>query len=378
MPPDTTGARSRTEPGSGRNRPVPVAINARATARREIGGVERLAHEMARAPAGAGARPLPGLPPAGRARPPRRPRSGSSCSCRPRRGARAHLLPGEPGASGLAPQRGRDPRRGAAAGARVVQPALLRATSARSCPLLARRARLVITVSEFSRSEIVSRLGRARGPGAGGARTAWTSASPPPRTPEPARRASALERPYVLVVGSADRPQEPRRAGRRRPALLGERGVELVAAGSGRGYMRAEGGLAIRELGYVPEELLPGALHAAPRRWPCRPCTRASGCPASRRWRPARRWWPPTAARSPRSAATRRCSWTPPTATALADALQRRRGRPGRGGPARPRRDRARRALLLEPHGGAHRRRDRRAARSRADPGPGAALCGKL
>ena len=33
---------------SGRNRPVLVAINARATARREIGGVERLAHEMAR------------------------------------------------------------------------------------------------------------------------------------------------------------------------------------------------------------------------------------------------------------------------------------------------------------------------------------------
>ena len=46
-------------------------------------------------------------------------------------------------------------------------------------------------------------------------------------------------------------------------ALLGERGVELVAAGSGRGYMRAEGGLAIRELGYVPEELLPGLYSGA-------------------------------------------------------------------------------------------------------------------
>ena len=46
-------------------------------------------------------------------------------------------------------------------------------------------------------------------------------------------------------------------------ARLGEQGVDLVAAGSGRGYMRAEGGLAIRELGYVPEELLPGLYSGA-------------------------------------------------------------------------------------------------------------------
>ena len=41
---------------------------------------------------------------------------------------------------------------------------------------------------------------------------------------------------------------------------LGERGIELVAAGSDRGYLRA-GSVPVRRLGYVAERLLP-ALYA--------------------------------------------------------------------------------------------------------------------
>jgi glycosyltransferase involved in cell wall biosynthesis len=128
-------------------------------------------------------------------------------------------------------------------------------------PRLARRARLVITVSEFSRSEIVSGLDVPEDrvvvvPNGVDERFS------PDADADAARRALRLDRPYVLVVGS-------RIARKNLAALEGaaerlrERGVELVAAGSGRGYMRAEGGLAIRDLGYVPEELLPGLYSGA-------------------------------------------------------------------------------------------------------------------
>ena len=43
---------------------------------------------------------------------------------------------------------------------------------------------------------------------------------------------------------------------------LRAKGIDLVAAGSGRGYMRA-GPSAVRELGYVDQELLPGLYAGA-------------------------------------------------------------------------------------------------------------------
>jgi glycosyltransferase involved in cell wall biosynthesis len=128
-------------------------------------------------------------------------------------------------------------------------------------PTLARRARLVITVSKFSRGEIVSALGvpadRVRVvPNGVDERFA------PTVDPAAARAAFGLERPYVLVVGTRiARKNLAALAGAAR--RLGERGVELVAAGSGRGYMRAEGGLEVRDLGYVPEELLPSLYRGA-------------------------------------------------------------------------------------------------------------------
>ena len=236
-----------------------VAINARATARREIGGVERLAHEMANR--------LPGLSP-GRYRVYRPPaalahRAGhlwEQLALPAVRGPRLIYSPAN--LAPLASRRNvvvihdvaplREPEWYSPVYSRYQRAVL---------PRLARRARLVITVSEFSRSEIVATLGvpedRVRVvPNGVDARFS------PAVDPEPARRALSLERPYALVVGS-------RIARKNLAALgeaarrLGEQGVELVAAGSGRGYMRAEGDLAIRELGYVPEELLPGLYSGA-------------------------------------------------------------------------------------------------------------------
>src|SRR3954471_6398792 len=66
---------------------------------------------------------------------------------------------------------------------------------------LARRARMVLTVSEFSRAEIVELLGADLGsvrvvpPGV-------DERFSPHADPEPVRRRHGLERPYVLVVGS--------------------------------------------------------------------------------------------------------------------------------------------------------------------------------
>ena len=236
-----------------------VAINARATARREIGGVERLAHEMARR--------LPPLAP------------GRYRVCRPP-AALAHraghlweqlVLPAAPGArliynpANLAPMAS---RRNVVV---IHDVAPLREPEWYSpvysgyqravLPLLARRARLVITVSEFSRSEIVSRLDVPEDcvrvvPNGVDERFS------PAADAAAARRALQLDRPYVLVVGSRIA-RKNLAALEGAAARLAEQGVDLVAAGSGRGYMRAEGGLAIRDLGYVPEEHLPGLYTGA-------------------------------------------------------------------------------------------------------------------
>ena len=68
--------------------------------------------------------------------------------------------------------------------------------------------------------------------------------------------------PYVLVVGT--------RIARKNLAALDEAarrlralGIELVHAGSGRGYMRPEDEAAVRELGYVPDEQMPGLYAGA-------------------------------------------------------------------------------------------------------------------
>jgi glycosyltransferase involved in cell wall biosynthesis len=134
----------------------------------------------------------------------------------------------------------------------------------RMLPALARRARLVITVSEFSRGELVELLGVPP------ERVVVVPGGVDERFGDPELLADAervrakltLERPYVLAVGTA--------SARKRLDLLvpgaralAERGIELVLAGSGRGYLRGAQ-TSLRRLGYVEEADLP-ALYAGAR-----------------------------------------------------------------------------------------------------------------
>jgi glycosyltransferase involved in cell wall biosynthesis len=234
----------------------PVAINARAAVRREIGGVERVAREMVDL--------LPRLRPeryrviaphaalahgAGHA-------WEQTALPLLARGAELIYSP-----ANLAPL---------AAGPRNVvvihDVAPLRfpewytrgyvAWQRRLLPAVARRARHVITVSEFSRGEIERVLGVARErvtvvPNGVDERFS-PDAGPSPR-----------QRPYALVVGT--------RIARKNFAGLAEAsrqldaaGIELVAAGSERAYMRAGASAPVHELGYVDDADLP-ALYAGAR-----------------------------------------------------------------------------------------------------------------
>jgi glycosyltransferase involved in cell wall biosynthesis len=128
-------------------------------------------------------------------------------------------------------------------------------------PRVARRARLLVTASSFGRGELVEMLG---------ASPERVTVVPlgvderfrPDADPEPARRAHRLERPYVLAVGT--------RVARKNLDVLHEAehrlrqlGAELVVAGGGRAYMRAEAAPPGRPLGYVAEEHLPGLYAGA-------------------------------------------------------------------------------------------------------------------
>ena len=125
-------------------------------------------------------------------------------------------------------------------------------------PAIARRARLLITVSEFSRGELVEMLGVAPGriavvPEGVGERFG------PDADATAVRGRDGLAGRYALVVGTVSARKNLGVLGRAAEALR-ERGVELVLAGSDRGYLRAAPA-PIRRLGYVADELLP-ALYA--------------------------------------------------------------------------------------------------------------------
>jgi glycosyltransferase involved in cell wall biosynthesis len=238
---------------------APIAINARAAIRAQVGGVERLAREMA-------AR-LPALAP-DRYRviwPPRRfaHRAGHLWEqvALPVRAARCALIYSP---ANLAP---------VLAPASVVvihDAAALRHPESYAreyaayqrlvLPLLARRARTVVTVSEFSRGELVDLLG---------VEPAQVRVIPdgvehrfaPGIDPSPALSAYGLDRPYVLAVGTVSA-RKNLSALEPATAALRERGIELVVAGSDRGYLRGPQ-TTLRRLGYVPDELLPGLYAGA-------------------------------------------------------------------------------------------------------------------
>jgi glycosyltransferase involved in cell wall biosynthesis len=132
----------------------------------------------------------------------------------------------------------------------------------RLLPAVARRALHVVTVSEFSRRELVELLGLAPervSVIAGGVGPAFT----PSADPEPARRAHGLRRPYVLCVASL---LARKNLGALVPAAaqLAREGIEVVVAGGHRPQFAPEGELAgLRLLGPIDDRLLPGLYAGA-------------------------------------------------------------------------------------------------------------------
>jgi glycosyltransferase involved in cell wall biosynthesis len=237
-----------------------VAINARAAVRAEIGGVERYARELTvRLPALRPDRYRVFPPPPGMAH-----RAGHAWeqAALPLRAAGCGLIYSPANLAPVASRRNVVVIHDAAAlrhpeaySTRYV------AYQRRMLPALARRARLVITVSEFSRRELVELLDVTP------ERVVVVPGGVDARFGDPELRADAervrtklgLERPYVLAVGTA--------SARKRLELLvpaaqalAEHGIELVLAGSDRGYLRGAR-TSLRRLGYVEEADLP-ALYA--------------------------------------------------------------------------------------------------------------------
>jgi glycosyltransferase involved in cell wall biosynthesis len=235
-----------------------IALNARAAARPELGGVERWARELA-------AR-LPALGDYEVVRPPAAlsHRAGHAWeqAVLPLRARRARLLLNPANLAPLAFPRNAVVIHDAAAlrhpdwyspGYARWQRAVL--------PRIAKRARVVITVSEFSRKELQGLLGVDAHVVPGGVDGRFK----PDADPEPARAALKLDRPYILTVGSPTK----RKNLASLDALcrrLGNEGMELVAAGGDRPQFRSGGAGSsgpARPLGHVPDAHLPGLYAGA-------------------------------------------------------------------------------------------------------------------
>jgi glycosyltransferase involved in cell wall biosynthesis len=231
-----------------------IALNARAAARPELGGVERWARELA-------AR-LPALGDYEVIRPPANfvHRAGHAWeqAVLPLKARRARLLLNPANLAPVAFPRNAVVIHDAAAlrnpewysSAYVAwQRAVL--------PRVAKGARLVITVSEFSRAELRELLDVDARVVPGGVDARFH----PDADPEPAKAALALTRPYVLTVAS-------RTARKNLHALdatarrLATKRIELVAAGGQRPQFR-NGQQPARALGHVPDDHLPGLYAGA-------------------------------------------------------------------------------------------------------------------
>jgi glycosyltransferase involved in cell wall biosynthesis len=124
-------------------------------------------------------------------------------------------------------------------------------------PRIARRARRVLTDSQFSRAELGELLGVDADVVPGGVDARFSPAA----DPEPARRALGLGRPYVLCVASHT---ARKNLGALAPAAAALDGAELVVAGGHRPQFAAEDGLGgVRRLGHVDDTLLPGLYAGA-------------------------------------------------------------------------------------------------------------------
>jgi glycosyltransferase involved in cell wall biosynthesis len=126
----------------------------------------------------------------------------------------------------------------------------------------ARAALLVITVSEFSRRELVELIGLS----AERIAVVGGGVGPMFRTGGDVGRVSQryrLGRPYVLTVGTDDR-RKNRSALGPVASRLREHGIDLVWAGGTRAYMASTAGaFGLRRLGYVPDSDLPALYEGA-------------------------------------------------------------------------------------------------------------------
>jgi glycosyltransferase involved in cell wall biosynthesis len=234
-----------------------IALNARAAVRPELGGVERWARELA-------AR-LPALGGYEVVRPPAALAHGAGHAWEqvvlPARARRAELLLNPANLAPVAFPRNAVVIHDAAALRRPQWYAKPYARwQQRVLPLIARRARLVITVSEFSRRELEELLGVEAHVVPGGVDARFR----PDADPEPARAALNLTGPYVLTVASL--------TARKNLASLDvtakrlqTHGIELVAAGGHRPQFNDQDRApqTIRALGHVPDEHLPGLYAGA-------------------------------------------------------------------------------------------------------------------
>jgi glycosyltransferase involved in cell wall biosynthesis len=249
----------RRRPGCARrrrpSRPLPghrIAIDARAAARPELGGVERWARELATRLPRLGDYDV--LAP----RPRLVHRAGHAWEqlALPFRAGRGTTLLCPANLAPLAHPRNVIVIHDAAAlrHPEWYSPAYA-AWQGRILPALARRALHVVTVSEFSRRELADLLGlQDVSVIPGGVDPRYT----PEADAETARRELGLTGPYVLCVAS----QTARKNLRALVPLA--RHVEVVVAGGHRPQFAREEGLdALRHLGAVPEHLLPGLYAGA-------------------------------------------------------------------------------------------------------------------
>jgi glycosyltransferase involved in cell wall biosynthesis len=231
-----------------------IALNARAATRPELGGVERWARELAQR--------LPRLGDFDVIRPPAQlvHRAGHAWeqAILPFRARRARLLLNPANLAPVVFPRNAVVIHDAAALRRPQWYSPMYVAWQRAVlPPVAKRARLVITVSEFSRQEVRELLGVDAHVVPGGVDERFR----PDADPEPARAALNLQRPYVLTVGS-DTGRKNLAALDATARRLATQGIELVAAGGGRPQLR--GGAEVgRGVGHVPDEHLPGLYAGA-------------------------------------------------------------------------------------------------------------------
>jgi glycosyltransferase involved in cell wall biosynthesis len=236
---------------------VSVLIDGRAAVRPELGGVERWARELCgRLPALRPERYAVARPPAALAH-----RAGHAWeqAVLPFRARSAALLLGPANLAPVAFPRNVVVIHDAAV---VREPGWYSPAYARwhgaLLPAIARGARRVITVSEFSARELRDLLGVEAAVVPGGVDARFT----PEADPGPARAALGLDGPYVLTVAS--------RVARKNLGALGvaaarlhANGIDLVAAGGERPQFRDAASAGPRDLGPVPDAHLPGLYAGA-------------------------------------------------------------------------------------------------------------------